>query len=158
VWHYSIGSALALSAGTIIPSVVIRYNKSKTPFFDVRKPAKALITDGPNRYSRNPGYLSLTLLYLGIGFMLNNIWIVGLSIPVILGMDLLIIRKEESHLESVFGEEYLRYILHCPVGCLYPQLNGISYFNTARSCCYVQSICYLMAVVSCYFCSKGYEC
>ncbi len=109
VWHYSIGSALALSAGTIIPSVVIRYNKSKTPFFDVRKPAKALITDGPNRYSRNPGYLSLTLLYLGIGFILNNIWILGLSIPVILGMDLLIIRREESHLEAVFGKEYLRY-------------------------------------------------
>jgi len=109
VWHYSIGSALALSAGTIIPFVVIRYNKSKTPFFDVRKPSKVLITDGPNRYSRNPGYLSLTLLYLGIGFILNNIWILGLSIPVILGMDLLIIRREESHLEAVFGKEYLRY-------------------------------------------------
>jgi len=109
VWHYSIGSALALSAGNIIPFVVIRYNKSKTPFFDVRKPAKVLITDGPNRYSRNPGYLSLTLLYLGIGFILNNIWILGLSIPVILVMDLLIIQREESHLEAVFGKEYLRY-------------------------------------------------
>jgi len=108
VWKYSIGSALALSAGTIIPFVIIRYKKLKTPF-DVRKPAKALITDGPNRYSRNPGYLSLTLLYLGIGFILNNIWIIGLSIPVILVMDLLVIRKEESHLEAVFGKEYLRY-------------------------------------------------
>jgi len=109
VWHYGIGNALALSAGTIIPFVIIRYNKSKTPFFDVRKLAKVLITDGPNRYSRNPGYLSLTLLYLGIGFILNNIWILGLSIPVILVMDLLIIRSEESYLEAVFGEEYLRY-------------------------------------------------
>lgn len=108
MWKYSIGIVLISISSTIIPFVIIRYKKSKTPF-DVRKPAKVLITDGPNRYSRNPGYLSLTLLYLGIGFILNNIWILGLSIPVILGMDLLIIRREESHLEAVFGKEFLRY-------------------------------------------------
>ena len=108
VWKYSIGIALILISGTIIPLVIIRYKKLKTPF-DVRKPAKILITDGPNRYSRNPGYLALTLLYLGTGFILNNVWILALSIPVILGMDLLIIRREESHLEAVFGKEYLRY-------------------------------------------------
>ena len=108
VWRYSVGIALLIVSGANIPLVIIRYKKLKTPF-NVRKPATALITDGPNRYSRNPGYLSLTLLYLGIGFILNNIWILGLSIPVISGMDLWIIRREESHLEAVFGKEYLRY-------------------------------------------------
>jgi len=108
VWGYSVGIALMVVSGTIIPFVIIRYKKSNTPF-DVRKPATALITDGPNRYSRNPGYLVLTLLYLGVGFILNNIWILSLVIPVVLIMDLWIIRSEERHLEAVFDKQYLRY-------------------------------------------------
>jgi protein-S-isoprenylcysteine O-methyltransferase Ste14 len=108
VWRYSVGIALIVVSGAIVPFVIIRYKKLKTPF-DVRKPAEALITDGPNRYSRNPGYLSLTLLYLGVGFILNNIWILSLVVPVVLIMDLWIIRSEERHLEAVFGEQYLRY-------------------------------------------------
>ena len=62
VWHYSIVSALALSAGTIIPFLGSRYYKSKAPVFDVRKHAKVLITDGPNRYSRRLWYLWLNVL------------------------------------------------------------------------------------------------
>ena len=109
VWRYSVGIALLVVSGANIPFVIIRYKKLKTPFFDVRKPASTLITDGPNRYSRNPGYLALTLLYLGIGFILNNIWILSFVVPVVLIMDLWIIRSEERHLEAVFGEQYLRY-------------------------------------------------
>ncbi len=108
VWGWGIGIAILVVAGAIIPFVIIRYKKVKTPF-DVRKPASTLVTDGPNRYSRNPGYLALTLLYLGIGFILNNIWILILVVPVVLIMDLWIIRSEERHLEAVFGEQYLRY-------------------------------------------------
>ena len=108
MWRYSVGIALIVVSGAIIPFVIIRYKKLKTPF-DVRKPARTLITDGPNRYSRNPGYLVLTILYLGVGFILNNIWILSLAIPVVLIMDLWIIRSEEHHLEAVFGKQYLQY-------------------------------------------------
>jgi len=108
VWGWGIGIANLVVAGAIIPFVIIRYKKVKTPF-DVRKPASTLVTDGPNHYSRNPGYLALTLLYLGIGFILNNIWILSFVVPVVLIMDLWIIRSEERHLEAVFGEQYLRY-------------------------------------------------
>lgn len=108
VLRYSVGIAFIVVSGAIIPFVIILYKKLKTPF-DVRKPARTLITDGPNRYSRNPGYLSLTLLYLGVGFILNNIWILSLVIPVVLIMDLCIIRSEERQLEALFGKQYLRY-------------------------------------------------
>ena len=108
VWRYSVGIAFVVVNIAIIPFVIIRYKKLKTPF-NVRKPARALITDGPNRYSRNPGYLSLTLLYLGIGFILNNVWILSLVVPVVLIMDLWIIRSEERHLEALFGKQYLQY-------------------------------------------------
>ena len=109
VWKDRIGIILLSISGTIISLVVIRYKKLKTPFFNVYKQPKALITGGLNRYSRNPGYVALSFLYLGIAVNLNNIWILGLSIPIILVMDLLVIRREERHLEAIFGKEYLQY-------------------------------------------------
>jgi protein-S-isoprenylcysteine O-methyltransferase Ste14 len=84
-------------------------NASCTPFFDFRKAASVLITDGPYRFSRNPSYVALTLLYLGVGIILNNGWIWLLVVPVLLVMDLRVVRKEERHLETTFGEDYLRY-------------------------------------------------
>ena len=89
-------------------SVLRRFRRAGTPF-DVRKTASVLITDGPYRFSRNPSYVSLTLLYLGIGTLLNNGWILILVAPVFLVMDLWVVRREERQLETKFGEDYLRY-------------------------------------------------
>jgi len=108
VWGWGIGIAFMVISGVMASFVVIRYKKSKTTF-DVRKIATVLITDGLNRYSRNPGYVALTLLYLGIGFVLNNIWVLGLTVPLLLIIDLWIIRREEHNLKEIFGEEYLQY-------------------------------------------------
>ncbi len=107
--RYVIGSVVPLVAGLIILPVLWRFRRADTPFFDLRKPASALITEGPYRFSRNPSYVSLTLLYLGIGILLNNGWILILVAPVLLVMDLWVVRREERHLEAKFGEEFLRY-------------------------------------------------
>ncbi len=108
--RYVIGSVVPLVGGLIMPLVLRRFRRAGTTF-DVRKPASALITEGPYRFSRNPSYVSLTLLYLGIGILLNNGWILILLAPVFLVMDLWVVRREERHLEAKFGEEYLRYKL-----------------------------------------------
>ena len=107
--RYVIGFVLILVSGLIILPVLRRFRRAGTPFFDLRKPAWALITEGPYRFSRNPSYVTLTLLYLGIGILLNNGWILILVAPVFLVMDLWVVRKEERHLETKFGEDYLRY-------------------------------------------------
>ncbi len=86
----------------------MRFKRAETPF-DVRKPATTLVTDGPYRYTRNPGYLALTLLYLGVGFLLGSVYVVVLVTPAILVMNVAVVRKEEEHLEARFGEEYLHY-------------------------------------------------
>ncbi len=106
--RYVIGSVVPLVGGVIMPLVLRRFRRAGTTF-DVRKPASALITDGPYRFSRNPSYVSLTLLYLGVGILLNNGWILILVAPVFLVMDLWVVRREERHLEAIFGEEFLRY-------------------------------------------------
>ncbi len=108
-WRYILGSLLIGVAGLLITPVLRRFRRAGTPFSDFRKAASVLITDGPYRFSRNPSYVALTLLYLGVGIILNNGWIWLLVVPVLLVMDLRVVRKEERHLETKFGEDYLRY-------------------------------------------------
>jgi len=108
IWGHIIGSVLILVSILLVPTFLIQFKKAGTTF-DVRKSATTLITNGPYRYSRNPAYISLTLLYLGLGAFFHNAWIIVIVIPVLLIMDLWIVRKEERHLEAKFGEEYLRY-------------------------------------------------
>ncbi len=107
-WRYILGSLLIVVSGLLITPVLRRFRRAGTTF-DVRKAASVLITDCPYRFSRNPSYVALTFLYLGVGTILNNGWIWLLVVPVLLVMDLWVVRKEERHLETKFGEDYLRY-------------------------------------------------
>jgi protein-S-isoprenylcysteine O-methyltransferase Ste14 len=104
---YLIAAILIIASILIMPFVLMRFRRAATPF-DVRKAASSLITDGPYRFSRNPTYVSLTLL-LGIGILINSGWVLMLVIPVFLVMDLWVVRREERHREAKFGEQYLRY-------------------------------------------------
>ena len=106
--RYVIGSIIVIVSVAIMPPVLWRFRRAGTPF-DVRKPASALITDGPYRLSRNPTYLSLTLVYLGIGILLDNGWALMLVVPLLVVMDRWVVVSEERHLAAKFGDQYLRY-------------------------------------------------
>ena len=73
------------------------------------KPVPGLTTSGPFRYTRNPGYLSLAMIYVGIAVRRNALWAI-LFLPVVLFVTQReVIGREERYLERTFGEEYLRY-------------------------------------------------
>ena len=73
------------------------------------KPVSSLIQDGPFRYSRNPGYLSLTMLYAGIAILRNALWAILILPLVLYVIQREVIEREERYLERTFGEEYLAY-------------------------------------------------
>jgi protein-S-isoprenylcysteine O-methyltransferase Ste14 len=72
-------------------------------------PTPAIISDGLYQYSRNPAYVSLTGILLGIGLLLDNVWLLLSAIPVVAIMQWGVIAREEAYLERAFGDEYLRY-------------------------------------------------
>ncbi len=106
--QYLVGFVVMAVSGLIIPFVLLEFRKARTDF-NPRKPTTAIITTGPFRFSRNPSYLVLTLLCVGIGIAADSIWILGLLIPAIVVMHYGVIAREERYLENKFGEEYLRY-------------------------------------------------
>jgi len=73
------------------------------------KPAIALVTEGPFRFSRNPLYLSLTLLYAGITFCVSTLWPLLLLPPLLIVIQRGVIDREEHYLELKFGEAYRHY-------------------------------------------------
>jgi protein-S-isoprenylcysteine O-methyltransferase Ste14 len=76
---------------------------------DPREPVSVLVTDGPYRYSRNPGYLSMAMVYAGVASLANSLPSI-LLLPVVLRViQSGVIEREERYLERSFGEEYLAY-------------------------------------------------
>ena len=68
-----------------------------------------LTTEGPFRYSRNPAYLSLAMIYAGIAVLRNSLWTILLLPLVVYVIQREVIGREERYLERTFGEEYLDY-------------------------------------------------
>jgi protein-S-isoprenylcysteine O-methyltransferase Ste14 len=73
------------------------------------KPVPRLTTEGPFRYSRNPSYLALAMLYAGIAVLRNSLWAILLLLVVLGVIQREVIGREEHYLERTFGEEYLAY-------------------------------------------------
>jgi protein-S-isoprenylcysteine O-methyltransferase Ste14 len=73
------------------------------------KPVPSLVTGGPFRYTRNPGYLSLAMIYAGVAVRRNALWAILLLPAVLLVIQREMIGREERYLERTFGEEYLHY-------------------------------------------------
>jgi protein-S-isoprenylcysteine O-methyltransferase Ste14 len=73
------------------------------------KPVPRLTTDGPFRYTRNPAYLSLAMIYAGIAVLRNTLWAILLLPLVLFVIQREVIRREERYLERTFEAEYLDY-------------------------------------------------
>ena len=71
--------------------------------------ASALLTSGPFRWTRNPLYLGLAVLFVCFGVLLDSAWMLGLTPVLVLLLDRLVIAREELRLRAQFGEAYEGY-------------------------------------------------
>ena len=99
-----LGSALGLWG-------VYAFHRAGTPVRP-RRPVIALVTDGPFRYSRNPLYVAMTVIYLGMTLALGSWWPLATLIPALALVHWRIVLREEQYLENRFGENYLAYKAH----------------------------------------------
>jgi protein-S-isoprenylcysteine O-methyltransferase Ste14 len=72
-------------------------------------PVTALVTDGPFQYTRNPLYMGLTTIYVGIALSSGVLWFLVTLLPVLGIVHWKIVRREEQFLEAKFGEVYRDY-------------------------------------------------
>ncbi|MCO5237853.1 MAG: isoprenylcysteine carboxylmethyltransferase family protein [Chitinophagaceae bacterium] len=70
------------------------------------KPASSLQTTGIYSVTRNPMYVGLALVYLGITCFIGNWWNVIFFPLLLIVIQEYIIKREEKYLEIEFGQEY----------------------------------------------------
>jgi len=73
------------------------------------KPASSLQITGIYGITRNPMYVGLAILYLGITCLIGNWWNVILFPLLFIIVQEYIIKREEKYLELEFGKEYNEY-------------------------------------------------
>lgn len=72
-------------------------------------PSTALVATGPFLFSRNPLYVALTLMYVGLALLANALWVLVLIVPVLLILHYGVVRREERYLEAKFAGAYREY-------------------------------------------------
>ncbi len=76
---------------------------------DPYRPTTAIVEAGPYAFTRNPLYVGMALVYVGVSARANALP-AALLLPVVLHLvDRGVIKREERYLEGKFGEEYRRY-------------------------------------------------
>jgi protein-S-isoprenylcysteine O-methyltransferase Ste14 len=73
------------------------------------RPTTAIVSSGPFRYSRNPLYLALNSVFIGLSLAVNTWWGFVTLVPLVVVMHYGVILREERYLEGKFGESYRSY-------------------------------------------------
>jgi len=84
------------------------FRKNKNPV-NPSGSTQLIICSGIYKYTRNPMYLSLTLIFTGISIITNAWFSFVLLFPLLLICQKGIIEREEKYLTRKFGNEYLNY-------------------------------------------------
>ena len=104
------GSLMIISGLIIILSAIILFKKYQTTISPLNPSnATKLITDGIYKFSRNPMYLGLLLMLMGISIILNLTGGVFLIPLFILYLNLFQIIPEENAMVDLFKGEFLEY-------------------------------------------------
>jgi protein-S-isoprenylcysteine O-methyltransferase Ste14 len=107
-WAQWGGAVVIVAGAALMISFELAFKRAGTDANPYR-PSTALATDGPYRFSRNPGYLGMAITYIGITLAAEAPWALVMLVPAILVIQYGVIAREERYLERLFGEEYLSY-------------------------------------------------
>ena len=101
------GVLIAVGAALAISGVVTFRRSGTTP--NPTRPATALATGGPYRFTRNPMYLGFAIASGGVALFWNALWPLVLLPVAIALLRRLAIDREENYLERKFGAAYTAY-------------------------------------------------
>ncbi len=106
-WRW-IGIVLIVTSLVIAGFAVRTMKRAKTDV-SPHRPTTAIVRDGPFGYTRNPLYLSLVLIFVGISACIDSLTMLVFAIPFAIILNMGVIVPEERYLERKFGDGYRTY-------------------------------------------------
>ena len=106
--RWLLAGVLGLPAAGIALWALLTFRRADTAI-EPWEPARHLVTHGPYAYTRNPMYVSLTLLSASLAVALDLPWALLMVPAAVLVTDRYVIAREEVHLAHMFGAAYRDY-------------------------------------------------
>ena len=103
-----LGIILTIAAILLFVKSVRIFNLRKEKIHP-RSISTQIFKDGPFQFSRNPIYLAMFVLLIGVGLTLNSFWFLYSGLVVAIMIHYGVIIPEENYLEQEFGKDYLAY-------------------------------------------------
>lgn len=103
-----LGILIGVAGLLLLIPALYRFVKTKNTLITI-KPANTLQTTGIYAITRNPMYVSLTLLYIGLACIIGNWWNMILLPILIFVVQEYVIKREERYLAYRFGEAFTTY-------------------------------------------------
>jgi protein-S-isoprenylcysteine O-methyltransferase Ste14 len=100
---------LILTGLTLAAAGIRNFSRAGTPV-PTNEPTRALVTTGVHGWTRNPIYVGLFAVYLGIALAVRSPWILVLVVPLAFAIRFGVIAREETYLERRFGHTYRDYM------------------------------------------------
>jgi len=98
---------IVLGLGIGFAAIVVMHRAGTSPH--PGEPVRALVANGPFRFTRNPIYVGFALIYLGVTCAINALAALALFPIALLIIHFGVIAREEKYLTRKFGEAYLQY-------------------------------------------------
>ncbi len=111
--RWTVVALLSLTGLALVPAALRRFRKAGTPA-PPWEPTTAFVAQGIYRWTRNPMYLGMTLVYLSLGVAANAPVVFWLLVPLLMTIHHGVILREERYMAARFGASYRDYVHRVP--------------------------------------------
>lgn len=101
--------AVLIAAAVLLAAWSMRTMRLAGTRYETSQPSSSIVSHGPFRITRNPIYVAMLMLLLGVGIAFNSGWAVLMMLPFFLVIRYGVIAREEAYLEGKFGADYSAY-------------------------------------------------
>lgn len=111
--RWTVTPLLFLAGLAFIAAALARFRRADTPA-PPWQPTTAFVAEGVYRWSRNPMYLGMALIYSALGVAADAPVVFWLLVPLVMTIHYGVILREERYMAARFGAPYLDYAHHVP--------------------------------------------
>jgi protein-S-isoprenylcysteine O-methyltransferase Ste14 len=106
--RWTVVAAFGLAGLAVIAAAVLRFRRAGTPA-PPWKPTTAFVAQGIYRFTRNPMYLGMTLIYCAIAVAADAPAVFWMLIPLSITIHYGVVQREERYMAAKFGVSYIDY-------------------------------------------------
>lgn len=109
LWSVVLGICIILASFAVAASGIREFKAAGTNV-DPRHKTKTIVDTGIYRVTRNPMYLGMVVLQLGLGFCFSLDWTVITAPILFVVLHFGVVLREEEYLTKKFGDEYTEFL------------------------------------------------